>query len=460
MDKNSSKNVFRGITLIVLALFSSISADSRIYTGVDVNNTINLILKGEYDRNYDQDWNGTVDGTDLNLIINFVLGYSNVIDPTRQVFTDSCILRINDSTDIKFVKVDGGKIKLSSSGGLNLYRPEGKNLGLPSDLNGHEVGDFWVSETLVTNHDMFEILKTLRSGDKFNIIAPPGTSKVENIWPALSPFYEPGDESSPYGAQKGHFVDSALYYPASFAFPYDLDLCKSRYGDSYYSNYDPNYINFITEAPYFKPYFVALYIQSIKEITGVNVQLPSLYQWLYLAMLCGNRNDYPDLLDSDWTRFTYPACDEQDMLTPVKSFPANRMGVYDMEGGVYEYCGPITYEKVFCTGIRLGIKKNFYYVRSHITSSTVGDRILRNISWLAQKGSHELTFIDKATEIYGPTYDNGWMNETEWHDYYGYPNVHTDPSVLNTDDNVVIGFRLVVDASDMYYLTYREQIAQ
>ena len=131
-----------------------------------------------------------------------------------------------------------------------------------------------------------------------------------------------------------------------------------------------------------------------------------------------------------------------------------------MEGGVYEYCGPITYEKVFCTGKYLKIKKNFYYVRSHITSSTVGDRILRNISWLAQKGSHELTFIDMLTDVYGPTYDNGWMNETEWYDYYGYPNGHTDPMELNTDDNVVIGFRHVVDASDMYYLTYGERLAQ
>lgn len=458
MKANNSK-ILKHVVVLVMALLC-FSANSRIYTGVDVNNTINLILKGEYDGAYDRDWNGTVDGADLNLIINFVLGYSNVIDPTRQFFADSCLLRINDSTEIKFVKVDGGQIILSSSNGLNLYRPNGKNLGLPSDLNGHEVGDFWVSETLVSNHDMFEILKTLRSGERLTMVAPPGTSKVENIWPALSPFYEPRDEDNPYGAQNGHFVDSALYYPASFAFPYDLDLCKSRYGDNYYPNFDPFYID---EDPYpytFKPYFVGLYIQSIREITGVNVQLPSIYQWLYLAMLCGNRNDYPDLLDSDWTRFYYPACDEQDMLTPVKTFPANKLGLYDMEGGVHEYCGPITYEKVFCNGKYLKIKKNFYYVRSHITSSTVGDRILRNISWLAQKGSHELTFIDMLTDVYGPTYDNGWMNETEWYDYYGYPNGHTDPMELNTDDNVVIGFRLVVDVDDMYYLTYGERLAQ
>ncbi len=83
------------------------------------------------------------------------------------------------------------------------------------------------------------------------------------------------------------------------------------------------------------------YIQWISNITESNYRLPSEAEWEYAARANSNTsygwgNDI-DCTKANYGQWLYKPCGNSKNTTPVKSFQANKFGLYDMHGNVWEW---------------------------------------------------------------------------------------------------------------------------
>jgi formylglycine-generating enzyme required for sulfatase activity len=88
------------------------------------------------------------------------------------------------------------------------------------------------------------------------------------------------------------------------------------------------------------------FCQRLSQATGRDYRLPSEAEWEY-ACRAGTTTPFSfgEIITTDVANydgnFTYgqsPKGEHRKQMTPVGSFPANRFGLYDMHGNVYEWC--------------------------------------------------------------------------------------------------------------------------
>lgn len=82
------------------------------------------------------------------------------------------------------------------------------------------------------------------------------------------------------------------------------------------------------------------FLPWLNEITGKDYRLPSEAEWAYAAR-AGTQTKYHtgDTITCAQARFGYMAdlCGKPASTVPVKSYPPNAFGLYDMHGNVWEY---------------------------------------------------------------------------------------------------------------------------
>ncbi len=116
------------------------------------------------------------------------------------------------------------------------------------------------------------------------------------------------------------------------------------------------------------------YIPWLNRITGQMFRLPSEAEWEYTAR-AGSTTKYSwgNSIDCSKARYGYffNVCGKQKSTDPVKSFSANKFGLYDMHGNVYEWtqdCFNDSYSNAPTDG------------RARISSQCT-QRVLRGGSW-------------------------------------------------------------------------------
>lgn len=100
-------------------------------------------------------------------------------------------------------------------------------------------------------------------------------------------------------------------------------------------------------------YDAVAYIEWLNEQTGENYRLPTEAEFEYVLRNGGETGVYPwpeygpineniadnSLKDSGWGRSTWPGYNDGFVnSSSVGSFPANKLGVYDINGNAWEWC--------------------------------------------------------------------------------------------------------------------------
>ena len=222
--------------------------------GSDINTLINILLGNDSQDYLDRDnvdGEGGVDGSDLNYLINIVLGKVNPNQPQTEVF-------VANGVAFTMVTVEGGTYTMGATA-------EQGDDGDTDEFPTHQVtlSSFTIGETEVT----------------------------QALWEAVM-----GSNHSRYSGDPQRPVDSVTW-----------DECQE-------------------------------FITKLNEVTGLTFRLPTESEWEFAARGGNQRQGYKYAGSNNIDEVAWYEDNSDNTTHAVATKAANELGLYDMNGNVWEGC--------------------------------------------------------------------------------------------------------------------------